>query len=317
MTKETIDLLFPDATLTPEVWEAKYPPRQLPEGAMVTRVAPSPTGFMHIGTVMTALFAERMARQTGGVFFLRVEDTDKKREVKGAVNIITKGLSYYGITVDEYPDGPYGPYTQSERKYIYLTYARHLVEKGFAYPCFATPEELEKARAEQEGLKTRPGYYGRWATWREGSEEAVHERLNAGVPFVIRMRSAGSHERKVSFDDAIKGKIMMPENDIDAVLIKADKLPTYHFAHVVDEHLMRVTHVTRGDEWLPSLSIHVELFGMFGWELPVFGHSAPIEKKEGSSRRKLSKRKDPEASVEHYEKEGYPPNRYRSFCSIS
>lgn len=325
LSKDLINRLFPDVTHVPEEYEAKYPPRSLPTEACVTRFSPSPTGFLHIGGVMTSLFSERLAHQTGGTFFLRIEDTDKNREQSGAIGIITSGLEYYGVHIDEgmtsggVEKGNYGPYTQSARKDIYTTFIKYLVEKGHAYPCFLAPLELEKNVEEQEAQKLRPGYYGKWAIWRDASEEKIIEALDAGKPFAIRMHSNGSHMKKVLFHDEIKGDIHMPENDLDIVILKSSAaaegagLPTYHLAHVVDDHLMRVTHVMRGDEWFPSLPIHIELFTMFGWEAPRFCHVAPIQKMDGSSRRKLSKRKDPESSVEYYEQEGYPAVSVQEF----
>ena len=339
MTQELLDRLFPNLARTPEEYEAEYPARNLPADGFVTRFSPSPTGFLHIGGVMTALLSERLAHQSGGTFFLRIEDTDKNREQAGAIDIITNGLEYYGVHIDEgmtssgrqgetFPagkdspyrleKGSYGPYTQSARKDIYQTFVKQLVANGHAYPCFSTPEELEKNVAEQEALKLRPGYYGRWAVWRDAPEEKIKEALDASHPFAIRMRSTGSHMKKVLFHDEIKGDIHMPENDLDIVLLKSEltdkeRLPTYHLAHVVDDHLMRVTHVIRGDEWFPSLPIHIELFKMFGWEPPKFCHTAPIQKMDGTSRRKLSKRKDPEANVEYFEKEGYPALSVQEF----
>ena len=325
MTQELLARLFPDVTHTPEEYEVKYPARNLPADACVTRFSPSPTGFLHIGGVMTSLLSERLAHQTGGTFFLRIEDTDKNREQAGAIDIIVNGLEYYGVHIDEgmtsggVEKGNYGPYTQSARKDIYTVFIKHLVATGHAYPCFVTPEELEKNVEEQENLKLRPGYYGKWAVWRDASQEKIIQALDAGKPFAIRMRSTGSHMKKVLFHDEIKGDIHMPENDLDIVILKSSAaaegagLPTYHLAHVVDDHLMRVTHVIRGDEWFPSLPIHVELFKMFGWDAPKFCHTAPIQKMDGSSRRKLSKRKDPEANVEFFEKEGYPALSVQEF----
>ena len=318
LSKELINRLFPDVTHTPEEYEKKSPPRDLPASAIVSRQGPSPTGFMHIGTVCTSLLAERMAHETGGIFYLRIEDTDKKREMTGAVDVIVNGLDYYGVKVDEGARalgkelGSYGPYTQSARKEIYQTFVKHLVATGHAYPAFDTPEELEAMSAKQVAEKLRPGYYSTWATWRNASKEKISEALDTNKPFVIRMRSTGSHENKVLFHDEIKGDIKMPENDLDAVILKSEAaeegagLPTYHLAHVVDDHLMRTTHVVRTDEWFSSLPIHIELFRMFGWEAPKFCHPSPIQKMDDASRRKLSKRKDPESNVEYYEKEGYP-----------
>jgi glutamyl-tRNA synthetase len=319
MTQKLIDRLFPNVTTTVEDYEKKYPPRNLPAGlpageagAIVSRIAPSPTGFMHIGNIYTAMLAERLAHKTGGVFFLRIEDTDEKREVEGAVQMIIDGLKYYGVKIDEgvtsqeSESGAYGPYTQSKRREIYQACAKYLVEHDLAYPCFATEEELSAQSKEQVAEKLRPGYYGKWAIWRDASEEKIKEALDANKPFVIRMKAGGKHENKVPFHDAVKGTVQMPENDLDIVLLKSDGQSLYHFAHVVDDHFMRTTHVIRTNEWFSSLPIHAELFKMFSWDAPIFCHPSPIEKMDGVSRRKLSKRKDPEAGVAYYQEAGYP-----------
>jgi len=314
MSCSYIDKIFPEPLPSVEEIEAKYPSRKLPEGAKVMRVAPSPTGFMHIGGIYAALINERLAHQSGGVFFLRIEDTDTKREVEGATELICRSLSQYGIVPDEGFDGngneigAYGPYRQSDRKLIYQAYIKHMLETGKAYPCFATAEELDALRKQQEACGSRPGYYGRWAKWRDLDEAKVEEKLAAGVPYVIRFRSQGSYNNKIVIQDGLKGKINFPENDLDIVIMKSDGLPTYHFAHVIDDHLMGTTHVIRGDEWLSSLPLHVQLFKAMGFKVPKYTHNATIQKMDGESRRKLSKRHDPEADVRFYDRVGYPRN---------
>jgi len=289
---------------SPAELEAKYPKRQ--EG-VVTRFAPSPTGFLHIGGLYAALISERFSHQTNGTFILRIEDTDKKREVAGAAELIHLALEGYGISVDEGPvEGPYGPYVQSQRAAYYATYVQQLLDRGLAYPCFCSTEELETIRFEQEAKKVRPGYWGEWARWRDQPEVQVEQALLAGRPYVIRLRSSGDITKRLHVEDAVKGALELPENDQDVVLLKADGLPTYHLAHVVDDHLMRTTHVLRADEWLSSLSLHLQLFEVLGFETPIFGHISPIQKMEGQSKRKLSKRKDPEANIDFYTAEGYP-----------
>lgn len=298
---------------TVEDLEKMYPERDLQVGAMVTRVAPSPTGPMHIGTLYMSLISKKFAKQTDGVFFLRIEDTDKKREVQGATRLITDSLDFYNIKTDEGENkdgvevGKYGPYKQSERMSIYMTYAQNLLEKGFAYPCFCTTSELEKVREEQEGLKIRPGYYGKWATCRNHTEQEILKKIEADEKFILRFKSSGNFDNKIIFEDLIKGRKELSENDQDIVLIKGDNLPTYHFAHLVDDHLMRTTHVLRGDEWFSSLPLHLQLFETMGWQAPQYGHIAPIQKLDGPSKRKLSKRKDPEANVNYYKEQGYHP----------
>ncbi len=307
-----IDKIFPNPLPTVDEIEAKYPRRNLPDGAKVTRVAPSPTGFMHIGGIYAALINERLAHQSGGVFFLRIEDTDTKREVEGATEVICSSLADYDLNIDEGFDrngneiGAYAPYRQSERKTIYQAYIKHMLETGKAYPCFATQEELEALRKTQEASGARPGYYGRWAKYRDYPVEKIEEKLDAGIPFVIRFKSNGSYNNKIVIQDGLKGKINFPENDLDVVIMKSDGLPTYHFAHVVDDHLMGTTHVIRGDEWISSLPLHIQLFKEMGFKAPKYTHIAPIQKMDGDSRRKLSKRHDPEADVRFYDKVGYP-----------
>lgn len=305
------DLLFPDVTDTPEALEERFPARQLPEGAVVTRMAPSPTGFVHLGNLVQGLTSERMAHQSGGVLFLRVEDTDAKREVPGAVEVLINTLKHYGICFDEGAtmdgdNGIYGPYHQRQRADIYHVYAKKLVAQGQAYPCFCTEEELAAMRETQEANKENTGYYGKYAIWRDRSIEDIQAQLDAGNPWVLRFRSTGSIEHQFKFDDLVKGKLTITENDIDHVLLKSDGIPTYHFAHAVDDHLMRTTHVVRGDEWLPTLPFHIQLFQALGFKLPKYVHIGPLMKMDGNSKRKLSKRKDPELALTYYKAEGFP-----------
>ena len=309
--KALADLLFSHVTDTPEMLEEKYPLRQLPEGAVVTRMAPSPTGFVHLGNLVMGLTAERMAHQSGGVLFLRVEDTDAKREVPGAVEVLINTLKHYGISFDEGAtiegdSGNYGPYRQRQRAAIYHVYAKQLVEGGMAYPCFCTEAELSAMREQQEANKETTGYYGKYAMWRDRSLEDVKAQLAAGNPWVLRFRSTGSIENQFKFDDLVKGKLTITENDVDHVLLKSDGIPTYHFAHAVDDHLMRTTHVVRGDEWLPTLPFHIQLFKALGFKLPKYVHIGPLMKMDGTSKRKLSKRKDPELALTYYKAEGFP-----------
>lgn len=304
-------LLFPDVTETPEELEARFPQRNLPEGAVVTRMAPSPTGFVHLGNLVQGLTSERMAHQSGGVLFLRVEDTDAKREVPGAVEVLINTLKHYGIQFDEGAtmegdNGIYGPYRQRQRASIYHVYAKKLVSEGKAYPCFCTEEELAAMREQQEANKENTGYYGKYAMWRDRSMEDIQAQLAAGSPWVLRFRSTGSIENQFKFDDLVKGKLTITENDIDHVLLKSDGIPTYHFAHAVDDHLMRTTHVVRGDEWLPTLPFHIQLFQALGFKLPKYVHIGPLMKMDGNSKRKLSKRKDPELALTYYKAEGFP-----------
>ena len=305
------DLLFPNVTDTPESLEEKYPPRQVPEGAVITRMAPSPTGFVHLGNLVQGLTSERMAHQSGGVLFLRVEDTDAKREVPGAVEVLINTLKHYGIHFDEGAtmdgdSGDYGPYRQLQRAAIYHVYAKKLVSEGKAYPCFCTEEELTAMREQQEENKETTGYYGKYAIWRDRSMEEIRAQLEAGNPWVLRFRSTGSIENQFKFDDLVKGKLTITENNVDHVLLKSDGIPTYHFAHAVDDHLMRTTHVVRGDEWLPSLPFHIQLFQALGFRLPKYVHIGPLMKMDGASKRKLSKRKDPELALTYYKSEGFP-----------
>ena len=304
-------LLFPNVTDTPEMLEERFPARNAPEGAVITRMAPSPTGFVHLGNLVQGLTSERMAHQSGGVLFLRVEDTDAKREVPGAVEVLIDTLKHYGIQFDEGAThdgdaGNYGPYRQRQRAGIYHVYAKKLVEEGKAYPCFCTEEELAAMRETQEANKENTGYYGKYAMWRDRSLEDIQAQIGAGNPWVLRFRSTGSIENQFKFDDLVKGKLTITENDVDHVLLKSDGIPTYHFAHAVDDHLMRTTHVVRGDEWLPTLPFHIQLFQALGFKLPKYVHIGPLMKMDGTSKRKLSKRKDPELALTFYKAEGFP-----------
>jgi len=305
------DLLFPNVTETPESLEERFPVRNTPEGAVITRMAPSPTGFVHLGNLVQGLTSERMAHQSGGVLFLRVEDTDAKREVPGAVEVLIDTLKHYGINFDEGAThdgdkGLYGPYRQRQRASIYHVYAKKLVSEGQAYPCFCTEEELSAMREKQEAAKETTGYYGQYAMWRDRSMEDIQAQLDAGNPWVLRFRSTGSIENQFKFDDLVKGKLTITENNVDHVLLKSDGIPTYHFAHAVDDHLMRTTHVVRGDEWLPTLPFHIQLFKALGFKLPKYVHIGPLMKMDGTSKRKLSKRKDPELALTFYKAEGFP-----------
>ncbi len=305
------ELLLPDIQKTPDYYENLYPVRNLPEGARVVRIAPSPTGYLHLGTLFAALVNRITATSTGGVFFTRIEDTDKKREISGGIEDIIDGLNRFGISIDEgfisgnEQRGDYGPYKQSERAEIYQTYVKELIRQGLAYPCFCTAEELEQVRNEQEANKLRTGYYGEFAKHRNITFEEAKALIDQGKPFVVRLKSPGSEENKVVFEDTVKGKIEMPENDEDFVLLKSDGIPTYHFAHAVDDHLMHTTHVLRGDEWISSVPKHIQLFKILGFKLPKFGHISPIMKLDNGAKRKISKRKDPEAAVHFFAEQGY------------
>ena len=308
--------LIPDENVKPlEYYEEKYPERDLPKGAQVTRLAPSPTGFMHLGNLFVALANERIAHQSGGVFYLRIEDTDEKRKVEGAVEVIHASLKYFGVNFDEGADlcGGYGPYYQRQRAEIYHAYAKELIKKGLAYPCFCTEEEMEEVRTKQTENKLLPGYYGEFAKCRNLSEEEIYANLKAGKPYVIRLKSQGNVEVKHTFRDEVKGEITVTENNQDVVILKSDGIPTYHFAHAIDDHFMRTTLVIRGEEWLSSLPIHIELFKVLGFRLPKYGHNCSIQKQDGETRRKLSKRKDPEASLTFYREQGYHPTAVRTY----
>ena len=284
-----------------------------------TRFAPSPTGFVHIGGLYQSLIARKLASQTNGVFFLRIEDTDQKREVENAVSGIVSSLKDFAIEPDEgmisenEGKGNYGPYKQSQRKEIYQAYAKYLIEQGKAYPCFCTPEDVEEIRAKQEAAKIRPGYYGVWAKCRTVTVEDAMKRIQNGENYIIRFKSPGREDRKIQHHDVIKGKVDFPENDQDIVIIKADGLPTYHFAHAVDDHLMHTTHVIRGDEWLSSVPLHLQLFHELGFKAPKYAHIAPIMKNDNGNKRKLSKRKDAEAAVSYYAEEGIPAEAVKEY----
>lgn len=310
------ELLFPDVVNGPDYYEKKFPERDLPKGAEVTRMAPSPTGFIHLGNLYSALADERIAHRNGGVFYLRIEDTDEKRKVDGAVETIINVLRYFDIEFDEGagftdadPQNVYGPYFQRQRVEIYHAYAKDLVKRGLAYPCFCTEEELEEVRKEQEEDKAMTGYYGKYAVCRNLTLEDIEAKLKAGLTYVLRLRSAGSPDKEIVFHDRIMGEIKLPENIHDIVLLKRDGVPTYHFAHAIDDHLMRTTMVIRGGEWLASVPTHYELFHVLGFKMPSYGHTAHLMKfdEETGGKRKLSKRKDPELGLEYYRSEGYAP----------
>ena len=309
--KDLANLIFPDAKEI-SYYEEKYPERDLKEGAVVSRFAPSPTGFVHIGGLYQALVAKEMTKKTDGVFFLRVEDTDQKREVENGVTGIVNSLKDFDILPDEgmitetEEKGNYGPYKQSLRKDIYQAYAKYLLEQGKAYPCFCSADEVEEIRKKQEAAKIRPGYYGVWAKCRNLTVEEAAEKIKNGENYIIRFKSPGREDRKIKHHDIIKGNVDFPENDQDIVIIKADGLPTYHFAHAVDDHLMRTTHVIRSDEWLSSVPLHLQLFHELGFKAPKYAHISPIMKNDNGNKRKLSKRKDPEAAVSYYKEEGIP-----------
>jgi glutamyl-tRNA synthetase len=316
--KELANLIFPEAKEI-SYYEEKYPERNLKEGAIVTRFAPSPTGFVHIGGLYQSLIARKITEQTEGVFFLRIEDTDQKREVENGITGIVNALQDFVITPDEgmisetEEKGSYGPYKQSLRKEIYQAYAKYLIEQGKAYPCFCTPEEVEEIRTKQEGAKIRPGYYGVWAKCRNHTVEEMAEKIKKGESYIIRFKSLGREDKKIKHHDIIKGNVDFPENDQDIVIIKADGLPTYHFAHAIDDHLMRTTHVIRGDEWLSSIPLHLQLFHELGFKAPKYAHIAPIMKNDEGNKRKLSKRKDAEAAVSYYEEEGIPEEAVKEY----
>lgn len=305
--------LIPDSDLlNPEEYEDVFPPRVLEKGAEVTRLAPSPTGFIHLGNLYSALADERCAHTTGGVFYLRIEDTDEKRKVEGAVESVIRSLNYFGIKFDEgaeieSPLNKYGPYYQRQRAKIYRAFVKKLIEEGLAYPCFCSAEELDEVRAKQTENKQTTGYYGAYAKCRNLSEDEIYKNLKAGKPFVIRLKSQGSIENKFTFRDAIKGDITVTENDQDVVILKSDGIPTYHFAHAIDDHFMRTTLVIRGEEWLSSLPVHLELHKVLGFKPPRYAHTSSLMKMDGGTKRKLSKRKDPELSLDYYRKAGYEP----------
>lgn len=316
--KQLADLIFPNAKDI-SYYEEKYPRRNLPEGAMVTRVAPSPTGNVHIGTIYQALINKTLAKQSGGVFMARIEDTDQKREIEGGIEQIVKSLKLFnvipdeGMTSEEDEIGEYGPYKQSLRKDIYQAYAKYMIAQGKAYPCFCSTEELEDIRKRQEASNIRPGYYGIWAKYRNFPIEEAAKKIKAGEDYIVRFKSPGREDRKIQCKDVIKGKVTFPENDLDIPIIKSDGLPTYHFAHAVDDHLMGTTLVMRGDEWLSSLPLHIQLFNELGFEAPRYAHTATLLKNDNGNKRKISKRKDLEASVSYYLEEGIPSDSVKEY----
>ena len=313
MSKELAELLFPDIDKTIEYYEELYPKRELEKKAKVTRLGPSPTGFIHLGNLYGALVDERMAHLSGGPMLLRIEDTDHKRKVEGSEELIINSLKFFGIEFDEGvtldgEKGIYGPYRQSDRKEIYQTAAKYLTEKGFAYPSFITEEEMAKLREQQEKEGVNTGYYGKWATDRNLTLEQIKEKIDANEPWTLRLKSSGDPEVAMKFKDGIRGEITVRQNNLDVVILKNNGIPTYHFAHVVDDHFMRITDVVRGEEWLSTLPIHLELFYVMGWKRPNYNHTAHLMKIEDSGKkRKLSKRKDPELSLEYYMRDGYFP----------
>ena len=313
------EILFPDVTESPDDMEKRFPQRDLPEGACVTRIGPSPTGFVHLGNLYNALIGERIAHQSGGVFYLRIEDTDNKREVEGAVETVINAMNYFGVHFDEGAvtdgdNGAYGPYRQRQRKDIYHVFAKHLVQRGLAYPCFMTAEEIDAIREQQTAAKENPGIYGKYAKYRDLAIEDVQKFITEGKEWVLRFRGTETDEY-ISVNDAIRGKVEMPRNNMDFVLLKSDGIPTYHFAHGIDDHLMRSTHVIRGEEWLSSLPMHVELFNVLGWDQPIYCHTATLMKidEETGGKRKLSKRKDPELALSYYQQEGISPDAIWEF----
>ena len=316
--QDLANLVFPDAKDI-NYYEEKYSKRNLEDGAIVTRFAPSPTGFVHIGGLYQALVARKVSKQTGGVFFLRVEDTDQKREIENGVTGIVNSLQDFDMSPDEGQVnetdelGNYGPYKQSLRREIYQAYAKYLLAQGKAYLCFCTSEDLEEMRTKQEAAKVRTGYYGVWATCRNLTVEEMVEKVKNGENYIIRFKSPGREDKKIKHHDVIKGNVDFPENDQDIVIIKADGLPTYHFAHLVDDHLMGTTHVIRSDEWLSSVPLHLQLFQEIGFKAPKYAHIAPIMKNDNGNKRKLSKRKDPEAAVDYYKKEGIPSDAVKEY----
>lgn len=319
------ELLFPHIDKTPEDYEKLFPKRSLSESAMVTRLGPSPTGFIHLGNLYGAFVDERLAHRSGGIFYLRIEDTDDKRYVEGAVETIISSLKFFGIDFDEGAlldgeSGSYGPYFQSRRGEIYQCFAKELVKRSLAYPCFLTEEELSEIRSAQEASKETTGIYGKYAQKsRELSYDEIKANIESGKSYVVRLKSSGNHDmpsdeiRHIKVEDAIRGTLSMPENNQDVIILKATGIPTYHFAHVIDDHFMRTTHVVRGEEWLMSLPIHVELFEKLGFDMPVYCHTAVLMKLDNGNKRKLSKRKDPELSLDYYRQEGYHPQAVKEY----
>lgn len=311
LDRALVDSLFPADLPEPAYWEEQYPPRRLPEGAQVTRFGPSPTGSLHIGGVYTAVVDKDIAGHSGGVYLVRVEDTDQAREVAGTLDQFARAFAYFGIASDEDDEnGSYGPYHQSRRERIYLTFARELMRQGLAYPCFATKDELADITARQQATKVPTGYYGPWAIWRDTDEEAVRAKLAEGAAYVVRFRAPTEGAARTRYSDEIRGDLEHEANRNDVVILKASdqspRLPTYHFAHVVDDHLMRVSLVIRGEEWLSSVPLHLQLFEALGFDRIPYAHVAPLMKQIPGGKRKLSKRKDPEASVDFYLESGFP-----------
>ncbi len=318
MRDDLIAQLLPPVEHDVAHWEALYPARSLPEGAQVTRFAPSPTGFVHIGGVYTAMISQSVAHGSGGTYFVRIEDTDRAREVADAVEQFDRAFAYFGIASDEaLGQVPWGPYRQSERAQIYLTYVRELLRRGRAYPCFCTTDDLAEIRAEQDAAKAGTGYHGQWARCRALTDDAVEGRLGAGLSAVIRFAAPDDPGARAVFTDAIRGEIEQQDNVNDVVVLKSGehRMPTYHFAHAVDDHLMGVNLVIRGEEWISSVPVHLQLFAALGFDAPTYAHVAPLMKLDGSSKRKLSKRKDPEASVDYFIEKGYPAAAVRHYLA--
>ena len=316
--KDLANYIFQDVNETIEDLEQRFPQRTLPLNAEVTRFAPSPTGFLHLGSLFTSLVACKVAHDTNGVFYIRLEDTDTKREIEGSGEQLIEQLEHFGVIPDEgylgnSEKGKYGPYVQSKRAHIYRICIKYLMEQGRAYPCFCSHEQIEEIRAVQEAMKVVPGYYGEYAMCRNISPEEALNRIKAGEKYVIRFRSLGNHNDKVTFHDLIRGDISIAQNDLDVVIMKSDGLPTYHFAHAVDDHFMRTTTVLRGEEWIASVPIHLELFKALNFPLPNYAHLPVIMKLDNGNRRKLSKRKDPEASVAHFIEEGFPKESLKAY----
>lgn len=317
-TQKLAELLFPDVNGTPKMLEKRFPERKLPAGAVVTRIGPSPTGFVHLGNLYNAVIGERLAHQSEGIFYLRIEDTDEKRKVDGAVETLISAMQYFGVQFDEGAtadgdNGNYAPYRQRQRKEIYHIIAKFLVQQGKAYPCFLTAEEIDAIREEQTKQQENPGIYGKYAEAnRNLTLEEIQQKISSGLPWVLRYRAELSDET-ITVQDAVRGKISMPKNIMDFVLLKSDGIPTYHFAHVVDDHFMRSTHVIRGEEWISSLPMHVELFNTLGWNLPIYCHTATLMKTDDGKKRKLSKRKDPELALAYYQQEGICPEAVWEF----
>ena len=318
--KELAELMYPDVKLTIEDLEKKYPERNLKEGAIVSRYAPSPTGFVHMGNMLSCFIESFLPKKTGGVFYLRIEDTDQKREVEGGINNIINSMKALGIEYNEgvmsptEMKGDYGPYIQSQRKDIYDVFAKHMIENDLAYPCFCTADELNETREFQMNNKLRIGYYGDFAKCRNLTNEERAEKIKAGVPYTIRLKSRGDYSKKLRFKDLVKGEVIFPENDMDIILIKSDGIPVYHFAHLVDDHLMHTTHVLRGEDWLSSIPVHVELFNMFGFKQPKYAHLGLVMiVDENGTRRKISKRKDVDFTTMNYAKEGFPAKAMQEY----